>query len=242
MRTLLALAAVLIAGCAHQQPPAEPAAQVGLTYFGEIPCADCPGQQITLTLFPDFTYRLRLTFLAAAGGSNRKHYELGRWARAQDGGPLRLQSGTRIVRLFRFQPGGQLRMLDGEGDEIRSPHNYELSRQAEVDPVAGPMRLRGMYTFMADSAHFTECLSGKRFPVAFERAHADLGKAYLAQRRQPGDLILATLSGSFAERRPDAGAASREHLIVEQFERLLPGETCARRAATRQIVKSDFTL
>ena len=242
MRTLLALAAVLIAGCAHQQPPAEPAAQVGLTYAGEIPCADCPGQQITLTLFPDYTYRLRLTFLAAAGGSNRQHYELGRWARAQDGGSLRLRSGTRVVRLFRFVPGDRLRMLDREGSEIRSPHNYELARQAAVDPVAGPMRLRGMYAYTAGGAQFTECLSGKRFPVALERGQADLGKAYLAQRRQPGDLILATLSGSFAERRPDAGAASREHLIVVQFERLLPGETCARRAATRQIVKSDFTL
>ena len=29
------------------------------TYSGKLPCADCPGIQLTVTLLPDSTYRLR---------------------------------------------------------------------------------------------------------------------------------------------------------------------------------------
>ncbi|MGH8770284.1 MAG: copper resistance protein NlpE N-terminal domain-containing protein [Burkholderiales bacterium] len=122
------------------------------TYAGTIPCADCPGQRVVLTLFPDFTFRLRQTYLEATNGRDEDFYALGRWAHAQDDGDrLRLRGGKERGWHFRFLAGEQLRMLDNEGNEARSGLNYDLARQRAVDPVAGPTHLRVMYVYMADA-------------------------------------------------------------------------------------------
>ncbi|MGH8728850.1 MAG: copper resistance protein NlpE [Burkholderiales bacterium] len=107
-----------------------------VTYAGTIPCASCPGIRIVLTLFPDSTFRMRQTYLEAEGGQDKDFYDLGRWARAEDG-LLRLRDGTEGPQQFRFLAGGVLRMFDTEGNEVRSDLNYDLTRQPEVDPVSG---------------------------------------------------------------------------------------------------------
>jgi len=238
--TRLLAAAAILAGCAQQAAePDRPARDVigreAVTYEGEIPCADCPGQRLTLTLFPDFTFRLRHTYIGARNGRDDTFHELGRWARAQDDGAnrLRLRSGTEAPRQFLIVGTETLRMLDSEGREIRSALNYDLKRMPKVDRIPGPMRLRGMYVYLADAATFNECLTGKRFPVLIEQGHLALERAYLAARRTPGEFLAATLEGRFVERAPEPGAAPREHIVVERFDRLWPGETCAPQAPAR---------
>lgn len=74
------VAATLASGCAQLDGTAKPAAPAGrdaigretVTYQGEIPCADCPGQRLTVTLFPDFTFRLRQTYFGVIGGKRSK--------------------------------------------------------------------------------------------------------------------------------------------------------------------------
>jgi uncharacterized lipoprotein NlpE involved in copper resistance len=201
-----------------------------VTYAGTIPCADCPVQRIVLTLFPDFTFRLRRAYVGVASGKDRDVYDLGRWARAQDEGDrLRLTGGAEAPLHFRFVAPDRLRMLDREGREIRSTLNYELARQPAVDPVAGPMPLRGMYSYLADAALFDECLTGKRFPVALEAAHAEVERAYREAGPAPGAPVLVTLDGRFDER--EVEGPKREHVIVEALGRFWPGEKCAKEAA-----------
>jgi heat shock protein HslJ len=83
----------------------------------------------------------------------------------------------------------------------------------------------GVYSYMADAATFTRCGTDVRVPVATEGASLALEKAYLAAPHEPGEAMLVTLEGRF-ETRPPMEGAPREHLIVDRFDAVWPGETC----------------
>lgn len=95
---------------------------------------------------------------------------------------------------------------------------------------AGPAKLRGMFLYMADAAVFTECHTRQGYPVAPESMNAEIERAYLAARTAPGAPVLASLEGRFVTRSPEPGAPEREHLVIVEFGRFWPGETCARDA------------
>jgi copper homeostasis protein (lipoprotein) len=235
------LLSALIGGCAREPAPSRPGpdlvGQEAVTYQGDIPCADCPGQSLTLTLFTDRTFRLRHTYL----GRDETFYDLGRWGRAQDGGNrLRLAGGTEAQHRFAILGADTLRMLDSEGREIRSTSNYDLKQLPLLDPVAGPMRLRGMYVYMADAATFNECLTGKRFPVLSGKDSPALERAYLAARSAPGSFVATIIEGRFVHHAPEPGAPVREHIVVERFDRILPGETCAPQALGKASLTDTF--
>ncbi|MGD2075379.1 MAG: META domain-containing protein [Gammaproteobacteria bacterium] len=212
------------------------------TFSGDLPCADCPGQRLVLTLFPDHGYRLRRTYLGVNRGADKDFHELGRWQYGTDeGGRLVLHRGHESPNQYRLISPERLRLLDTEGQDIDSALNYELERQADIDPVPGPMQLRGLYAYMADAATFNECRTGKRYPLSLEAAHIDMEQAYLAiMHDNPGAPLLATLEGRFEERTTDPAAGPREHLIVERFERFWPGETCAREALAQASLTNTY--
>jgi heat shock protein HslJ len=224
---------LIFAGCGASSPPppAAPApasALAAVTYAGDIPCADCPGQRLVVTLFPDGTFRLRRTYLGVVAEDDRSTYELGRYARAlDDGRRLVLRGGNEGPREFELIPPARLRMLDRAGRPIESTLPYELSRQTQVDPIEGPMRLRGMYAYMADAASIDECLTGRRYPVTLEGDHLAVERAYLALQREPGQRVLVSFEGRFELREPEPGLPPRDHVVVERFERFWPTEKCA---------------
>jgi len=212
------------------------------TFAGDLPCADCPGQRLVLTLFADHSYRLRRTYLGVNRGADEDFYELGRWEQSRDDGSrVILHGGSKEANQYRLVSSKRLRLLDKEGNDIDSALNYDLERQADIDPVPGPMPLRGLYAYMADAATFNECRTGKRFPVSLEAAHIDVERAYLASMQDnPGAPLLATLQGRFEERTTDPAAGPREHLIVERFQRFWPGETCAREALAQASLTNTY--
>jgi uncharacterized lipoprotein NlpE involved in copper resistance len=117
-------------------------------------------------------------------------------------------------------------MLDLEGREIGSRLNYDLVRAERFDPIADTFRMRGEYVYFADSARFTECRIGTRFPVAGP-ASLDLERAYLAARSRPGEPLLVTLDGRLGPAPAMEGDSEEEAVIVERFDRAWPGERCA---------------
>ena len=84
-----------------------------------------------------------------------------------------------------------MRVIGPQGRPVEA-----LQRQDTLDRIDGPMRLRGMYFYLADAASLQECLSGRRWPVLIDGAHLDLERAYLAQG-EGGRWVLATLEGRF---------------------------------------------
>jgi len=211
-----------------------------VTYSGKIPCADCAGQRIVLTLFPDSTFRLRQTYLGVLNDQDKDFYDLGRWVVENGSDRLKLYGGTKKLWQFRFQTANRLRMLDIKGDEIHSNLNYELTRLQEIDLVEGPMFLGGMYMYMADAAVFKECLTEKSYPVLIEADHLALERAYLSMRHHPGETMLVTFKGRFVQRMPEPGLPVREHLIVEQFHRILPGKTCTEIRADTSLLETHI--
>ncbi len=212
------------------------------TFAGQLPCADCAGQHLVVTLFPDHSYRLRRTYRGANAGADADFYELGRWEQKPDrGGMVVLHGGGQQKSYYQLLSANRLRLLDTAGKPIESALNYELERRADVDPLPGPMRLRGLYAYMADAATFNECRTGQRYPVSLEAAHIDVERAYLAlSKDKSGAPLLATLEGRFEERVTDPSAPPREHLIVERFDRFWPGETCAREALAQASLLNTY--
>ncbi len=179
--------------------------------------------EVTLTLFDDFTYRLRHG-MDDGRGERSFSYDLGRWARAQDGGDrLRLNGGREAPTLFRFLAADLLQPLNNQGEELSAA---PLRLQELVDRISGPMRLTGMYRYMADAAVFSECLTGKSYPVLIEAAHLPLERAYLEQRAEPGAEMLASFAAEFVLRAPEPGMPVREHLRITRFDKVWPAQQC----------------
>jgi len=105
----------------------------------------------------------------------------------------------------------------GDGQQAEQP-----AVKSQVESV----RLVGMYQYMADAGLFTDCISGKKVPVAMEADNAALERAYLGAREQPGEAVLVTVQGRLEQRPPMEGEGTREHLIVERFEQVWPTESC----------------
>jgi copper homeostasis protein (lipoprotein) len=188
------------------------------------------GPQTVLTLFADHSYRLRVRSGEAPA------YDLGRWGREADG-TLLLRGGREAPLRLSAAADGALHLIGPHGRTVEA-----LQRQAVLDRIDGPMRMRGLYFYLADAASFSECLTGRRWPVMIEGAHLELERAYLAQG-EGGRWVLATLQGRFVMREPGPGLPPREAIVVEAFDRLWPGETCAADApATAALLNTRWRL
>jgi copper homeostasis protein (lipoprotein) len=172
------------------------------------------GSRTVLTLFADHSYRLRTR------SGDAPAYDIGRWARGANG-TLLLRGGRGAPLRLNAAADGVLRVIDPQGQPIE-----DLQRQTTLDRIDGSMRLRGLYFYLADAASFQECLSGRRWPVLIAGAHRELERAYLSQG-EGGRWVLATLEGRFVMQEPEPGLAPREAIVVEHFDLLWPGETCA---------------
>src|SRR5574341_322403 len=157
------------------------------TFSGVLPCADCSGIRYTLNLFPDRVFYLRETYLAKGEGEGDSFYDLGSWSFSEDGKTLTLKGGREAPLLFSAKSPEVLRKLDLDGHEIESALNYNLTRAGQFEFFKVNAFVRGMYSYMADAGIFTECRTGKKFPVAQEGDNAALEAAYLKARQQPGE-------------------------------------------------------
>jgi copper homeostasis protein (lipoprotein) len=214
-----------------------------ITYAGTSPCIDGAAQEVVVTLFADGSFRMRTRVLDAPLGSAEPLYDIGRWER-DDRARLVLRGGREAPVLFAPSVDGWLRPLDHLGRPIDAQRRPTLQRQAELQRLGGPMRLRGMYQFLADAALLTECRTGRRWPVLIDGGHLALERAYLAHRAQGGgERVLAAFTGGFVPSEPQPGLLPREFIRVESFERLWPGESCAADApATAALLNTLWRL
>ena len=95
---------------------------------------------------------------------------------------------------------------------------------------AEPAHWRGDFVYFADAALFTDCASGKRWPVAMTADAAALQRGYLAWRQEPTAPLLVNFDGRLELREAMEGPA-REQMVVERFRSVEPGYTCAKLAA-----------
>lgn len=94
------------------------------------------------------------------------------------------------------------------------------SRQAAVT------LMEGSFVYFADAGLFTDCRTGKRYPVAQEADNAALERAYRAARNAPGAPVIVAVDGRIERRPKIEGAGDQEMLIVRRFDRVVPGGFC----------------
>lgn len=103
-------------------------------------------------------------------------------------------------------------------------------------------RMQGLYTYMADSGFFTDCVSGNRFPVAAEGDNVRLQEAYLAARSAPGVGLVAWLEGHIATRERMEGSGTHPVLVVDRFIALEPQAHCVAVHGDRPLENTSWRL
>lgn len=185
-----AIGALLLIGCNNHFRANEQRLQpMQQSYQGILPCADCGGIETSLFLNEDGTFVLQEKYLQGKEGDST-FAEYGNWARTAD--KLVLTDNHGEKRYFRPQDKN-LEMLDRSGLPIKSTFNYQL-KPVKQDLPTTPMALTGMYKYFADAARFTDCTTGKSFPVDNTVA---LQQGYSAAGKAGGEPVFVTLNGHF---------------------------------------------
>ncbi|WP_251357807.1 hypothetical protein [Kangiella sp. TOML190] len=83
----------------------------------------------------------------------------------------------------------------------------------------------GLYQYMADAAIFTDCATGKRYPVASEADGLQLERTYLSLVEQVGQKIMVELHAEFAMR-PAMEGDDEEHLIPLRLIKFVHKDSC----------------
>jgi len=235
----LLLRSVAAPASASAAPAKEPLGALPASFTGTLPCADCEGIDYHLDLFPDRSFFLRQEYRGKPDG---RFDDIGSWGLSSDGQVLVLYGGREAKLRFELKGPDELRLMGLDGQPIVSEHHYSLRRAAKFEPIEPRLTMRGMYFYMADAGLFTECLTGRRMPVATEADNRALESAYLKARRQPEESLLVVVEGRVAQRMPMEGPGPVAMLVPERFVSIWPGESCGPRFATADLVDTYWKL
>lgn len=205
-------------------------------FTGVLPCADCPGIEHRLDLFPDRVY-----YRVYQGRHDGRFDEMGAWEVLAGGRTLVLRGERAETPRFAIKDAKTITLLDLEGRAIASAANYDLTRAPTFAPIEPRLTLRGMFRYMADAAIFEECLTRRKLPVIMAGDYLALERQYTKTRREPGAPVLATLDGRIVERAGMEGPP-RPSLLVERFRGVWPGETCGVRFVTERLQNTYWKL
>ncbi|MFO1058317.1 MAG: META domain-containing protein [Dongiaceae bacterium] len=97
---------------------------------------------------------------------------------------------------------------------------------ADLPPV-----LAGELTFLADAARFSDCATGRAYPVAMEGDFASLETGYRRAASAPGAPLYVTFEGAVAERPRADGGGTEPTILVGRFVAAWPQERCERARA-----------
>lgn len=187
------------------------------SFRGLLPCADCEGIDTALFLEKDGSWVMNQRYQGAPQPTQFASW--GKWARTADKLVLTDTNGEK--RYFRVK-GENLEMLDREGNPIDSQLNYTLKPAKAALPVT-PMAMKGMYFYMADAAVFTDCATGKRFPVI---GNAQLERGFAAaQRSEPKPVLLRVEAHFIVQANPDSGVMQKT-LVADNHGSFTPGADC----------------
>lgn len=220
---VLALAAPCLAE-ANEPRATAPGLLLPGTFTGDLPAASGPGVRHQLDLWPDQFFQLRRTWLGRDGSRDM----LGRWHVDPTRRALVLEGGESPPPQFEILGNGNLRLLDQQGQRIDSTLPYDLARADGFAPFEPTLALRGMVLYFADAARFTECRSGRSWPVAMEADFVALQRAYLEARQLPQTPVLATIDARIAARPKMEGEGTEVSVVVDRFVAVHPGAACER--------------
>jgi len=207
-------------------------------FTGDLPCADCPGIRYLLNLWPDQVFHLRRAYL----GRDMDVDTIGRWHADAARGAIVLEDGSDAPLSFEIRGDGGLRLLASDGSRIESDLPYDLVAGEGIAPLEPWLGMRGMVTYFADAVRFTECLTGRDYPVAFEGEMVALQEAVLAARADPQTPVMANFVGRIVQRPRMEGEGHESAVVVDRFVAAQPGETCERAMAEASLTDTYWRI
>lgn len=139
--------------------------------------------------------------------------------------------------------------VEGDRLELRDAGGaLQVSARRAPPPAGGasgaPDAAGGMggeFTYLADAAAFTDCRTGRRVPVAMERAWIDVERAYLAAGRR-GAPLYAVIDGAILERSRMEGSGTMPTLVVSRLVGTFPLMRCARARGTAALANTYWRV
>lgn len=208
------------------------------TFRGDLPCADCEAIRHHLDLWPDGVFHLRREWLS----SDLRHDALGRWRVDPARRAILLQDGGEMPLQFEIKGIDRLRLLDIHGRPIASTLPYELMSKGSLTPTDLKPPLSGEMVYFADAARFTECLTGRNYPMATESAFPDAERAYLAARSALAAPLYVTFEGAIVPRPKMEGDGLQPTIVVNRFIAAWPNERCERAMADASLVNTYWRI
>lgn len=233
LRVCGALAALLLAApllrTAHAGGSPLRAASHGLrlpaTFTGDLPCADCEAVRWHLDAWPDGVFHLHREWL----GRSVVRDEIGTWRLETKRKALILSGGGEAPLQFEIKGPDTLRALDTRGKPIKSSLPYVLKSDGSLHAADLALNLAGELTYMADAARFTECRTGRGYPVAMEADFVAMERGYREAVKEPGARLYVTFEGSILDRPRMEGDGAERTVVVTRFIKASPGERCKER-------------
>ena len=158
---------------------------------------------LTVTLFPDGTFRLRET----REGSTEPTLDLGQWSQEVDGGVRLILRGSLVTRRA-FREANDSRLIADNGTELV---------QTATDRIDGRFQLEGLYRDAQDGGLFTECFTGRTYGVAPRGAEPELEHAWVQAAPSRDAQLFFQIMGRFG----DAG-----EIEVDRVLNLKPNAAC----------------
>lgn len=208
------------------------------TFRGDLRCADCEAIRHHLDLWPDQVFHLRRLWV----GSDRTSNDIGQWRLDPARHVLVLQGGTEMPLQFEILGPDRLRLVDTVGHAGAAQGGNELASAGKLTPTDLTLNLGGELTYLADAARFTECLTGRSYPVALEGDFAALERAYLAAVKEPGAALYATFEGSIVDRPRMEGGGAERTVVVNRYINVWPEERCERARADASLSNTYWRI
>lgn len=235
----LAIVATVVAaaGATVEAMPAHEL-QLPATFRGDLACADCAGVRHHLDLWPDQAFHLRREWL----GTDQVRGEIGRWRVDPARRALVLEGGAEMPLQFEIRGPARLRQLDLAGKPIVSELPYELTSDGQLSPADIRLFMAGEVTHPPEGLRFTECLTGRSYPVAAGSEAQRLEREHLAKAPGPDAPLYVSLEGAI-EHLPDMEGGRLEPAVtVERFVGAWPNQSCERSRADASLVNTYWRI
>lgn len=197
------------------------------SFEGTLPCADCPGIDWHLDLWPDGRFHLRRQYRAREANDD----DLGRWRINPADASLLLFGGREAPLRLAIIDNATVRLLDTQGRAIDSALPYELHRRAVFAPTEIRQSMGGEFVYYADTASFHECRTGHKYPVTMEGDYLNAERRYLGSRRQEmstAEPLFLQIRGAIVNRQAMPPEGPPQSLLIERLVADVPGLRCER--------------
>ena len=118
------------------------------------------------------------------------------------------------------------------------------SPQEQTNTLKNEQRvfMTGMYSYMADSAIFTECITGIKYPVAFKEDSISLERAYLKQSKGSGESLKVYIDAQIQERNMIDKKGKEASIVVKKFIRIIPNKNCEKSKPKASLTNTYWKL